>query len=283
MGFATVDTLINAASVNNTMQRLSFSKTTTTTVANQPWSLWTGTGVPAAGTYGTNGKANGRSTDQTTVGAYKYGNAASGTMHLITMGSTTVTASGSGSLILVDRMADCQLSHAETTGAITGMDASTRMAATTAPGDGGMLWCEVTSVFSTASNTITYQATDQLGNTAQNLTGMVTNPGAAALAANRSVNAQLWQTLASGITSIRALTNTTLTAGSATGQYAACIVRPLGIIPIVAVSQYVERDFVVEIPNIIKLYDNSCLTFIYITTVAATTPTVFGELRICYN
>lgn len=281
MGFSTVDQIISAISVNATMQRLCFNKTMpVNTAATTPYTMWLATGNPAVGTNTSTGRANGRSLSVSTTGGWKYSNAASGTMHLITLGAGTLTSSHTGTLILVDRMADCALAHNEATGAITGMDASTRMAATTAPGDGGQLWCEVTSAFSAASNTITFQATDQLGNTAQSLTGMVTT---ASQSANKSVNAQTWQTLATGITGIRALTNVTLTSGSATGTYVACIVRPLATIPIPAVGLYVERDFVVEMPNVPKLYDSSCLAFLWIAAAASTAPSIFGELRMCYN
>lgn len=281
MGFSTVDSVINAASVNGKMQRLCFNKVMpSVSVANVPHTLWKATGLWPAGTDGTLGKANGRVLTDASTGGVVYSNAVNpATMHLISLGAAPITASATGTLILCDRIADCQLAHAETTGSITGMTATSRLAATTAPGDGGQLWCEVTSAFSAASNTITFQATDQLGNTAVSLAGMVTTASAIV---GRSPNAKLWQDLVANVTGIRALTNVTLTSGTATGQYNACIVKPLATIPLPAVSTYVERDLVVEIPNIPLLYDDTCFQLIFVPT-AAVTATIFGELRICSN
>ncbi len=280
-GFATVDAAISVAGLNGKMQRIVFSKAmAAASVIHIPHTLWKGTGTPLAGTDGTVGAANGRATSKTTVGAIDYLNdAATGELsNLASFAACSATTSGTGTLILCDRLADCNLDISQATSAITGLDATARLGATTAPGDGGQMWLEVTTVLSAASNVVFFNGTDNLGNAAIQQPGWANTASAAV---HRSVNTGLWQPLASGTTGVRDLTNITLQVGAgATGAYNACIVRPLAYIPVPAVSQWVERDFICEIPLMSKIYDNACLFMIWVPSVNAITATIFGELRI---
>jgi hypothetical protein len=280
MGFSTVDAIVNAITVNGKMQRICFDKLLpSVTVANTPHSFWEAAGNPATGTFGAAGLANGRVTTSSTTGAMPYGNATgAATMHLITSGLTSKVASSTGTFILCDRITDCQTTLLQAAGSFTGVDATSRLAATTAPGDGGQLWVEVATAVGTATTkTLTY--TDQLGNTAHTTPNIVS---IASAIRGRSINAKLWQSLATGDTGVRSLDTIASNTGTGTGNVCYCIVRPLATIPVPVVSVYSERDFVVEMPNIPKLYDSSCLFFIYIPT-AAVTASIFGELRICEN
>jgi hypothetical protein len=285
-GFPTVDSVINSWSVNRKGQKLLFNKVmASVSVANVPHTIWTATGIPSAGAYGSVGRANGRvcygaQNAGFTAGAFRYQNATGGTtQHIISLGGCSITASATGSLLLVDRISDCLLAHAEATGAVTGVTATSRLNATTTPGDGCQIWCEVQSAFSAGSNTIAFGYTDQLGNASHTTPGMVT---VASAIVGRSVNTNLWQALQAGDTGVRSIENVTLTSGSATGQYAVALVKPIGSIPMPAVAQYVERDFVVELPNLERIPDDACLQLIYIPT-AAVTATIIGEIRISSN
>lgn len=288
MGFSTVDAIVNAITVNSKMQRITFEKLATApTVANIPHSLWTATGNPTLGAFPAVGIANGRvtvggpTTATATPGALHYTNAVGpATMHLISAGLTTKVASSTGTFILCDKITDIRISSVQAGGStLTGVTATSRLAATTAPGDGGQLWIEVVSALTGTAITKTFTYTDQLGNTAHTTGSMV---GTATAVVNRSVNSKLWQTLAAGDTGLRSLDTVASTSGGTAGDIGCCIVRPIATIPVPTVSLYSERDFVVEMPNIPLLYDSSCLFLIYIPT-AAVTPSVFGELRICEN
>lgn len=280
MGFSTVDAITNAISVNGKMQRLYFDKTLAqATIANIPATCWTATGNPTAGTYAAAGLANGRVCTSATTGAMPYGNATSpATMHLITAGITTKVASSTGTFILCDRIADCQTTLLQASGSFTGVTATSRLGATTAPGDGGQLWIETVTATGTATTkTVTY--TNQLGTAAQTSPSIIST---ATGTVGRSVNGKLWQSLATSDTGIRTLESIASNSGSGTGNIAYCIVRPLATIPCPAVSVWVERDFVVELPNLPLIYDSSCLFWIYVPA-AAVTASLFGELRICEN
>ncbi len=280
MGFSTVDALTNAISVNGKMQRLVFEKLLpSVTVANIPHTCWTAAGNPTAGAYPTVGAANGRVTDSTTVGAMPYGNATGpATMHLTSVGLATKVASSTGTFILCDRLTDVRTTLLQAATSFTGVDGTARLGATTAPGDGGQLWMEVVTALGTATTkTLTY--TNQLGTASQTTPNIVSTASAIV---GRSPNSKLWQSLASGDTGFRSLDTIASNSGSGTGDVAYSIVRPLATIPCTAASVWVERDFVVELPNIPLLYDNSCLFLIYVPT-AAVTASLFGELRICEN
>jgi hypothetical protein len=278
-GFATVDALCNAITVNVKKQTLYFDKLFAAATATfVPHTSWTATGNPQAGAYGTTGVGNGRVLTSSTAGAMVYGNATGpATMHLITAGVTTKVASSTGTLILCDRIADCAIAQTAAAASFTGVDATSRLASTTAPGDGGQLWVEISSTLTGAANkTLTY--TDQLGNASATTPALLM----ANTAVGRSGNLKLWQDLAAGDSGLRSLDTIATTTGGTSGNICCCIVRPLATIPIPAVSVWVEKDYVIELPNIPLLYDSSCLFWIYIPT-AAVTPSIFGEIRICEN
>lgn len=280
-GFSTTDAIVNAFSVNLLAQRLQFDKLmASVSVANTPHTMWKATGIPVAGADPTLGAANGRTPTSATAGAYTYTNATGpATMHEVTLGAASKVASTTGSLLMCDRLSDIQLTHVQATTALTGLDGTSRLGATTAPGDGGQLWTEVTSGFSAAANVKTFTYTNMVG-TGSQVTPSFTTIASAVV--GRSANANLWQSLATGDTGIRSIQTQTHSSGTATGQLNYVLVRPLGYIPLTAVATWVERDFVVEIPNLPKLFDSSCIFFIYVPT-AAVTGSIFGEFRMCQN
>jgi len=273
-GFANVTAGITNALAGK-MQRILFSKVmASVSVALVPHSLWLATGMPGAGTNATVGPANGRALTSASAGALDMNNAASGeNAHIVGGGISSNTANATGTLILCDRLCDVNL-DVSANGAVTGAVApSARMGSTTAPGDGGQLWMEVTTALSAAANGITISGNDGGGNGFASFT--ITT--AASAIVGRSVSAALWQPI--GVSMMRSISSVTLSVNNAaTGVYNACVVRPLGHIPMLAVSQYIERDFMVELPVLPPLFNDACLFFIYVPT-AAVTATIFGEFR----
>lgn len=277
MGFTGFDQVINAWTVTLTGQKLLFSKiSATASVANIPMDHWKATGMPAAGAYGTVGKANGRVTTSSTTGSMPFTNAPGGTTcNLIAEEATVITTSATGSLILVDFIADVLLDYSETTGTIVGVDATSRLPS----GAGAQLWLPVVTGFSAVANTWTFGYTNQAG-VSSRTTPTIT--GVASRAADKSATAGLWTALQAGDTGIRTLDTITHATGAGTGQFAAKLVRPLGTVPIGTIGLCVSRDFVVELPNMERIYDNSCLGFLWLPT-GAQTPSFFGEVRVASN
>jgi hypothetical protein len=277
-GFNTVDEGVQSWSVHRKGQRLTFNKTAAAASSGAiPQTLWTATGLPAAGAYGTQGRANGRVLTDATTGAFAYGNAAGGeSMHLFSFGAATITTNGTGSFILVDRISDILLALNDAGGTLTGVDATSRLDSTTAPGSGALLWLEVQSVLGTAT-TLSFGYTNQLG-TGSRSTGNIVST--ASQAASKSINSNLWQPLQAGDSGIRTLDSVTLVSGSGTGSYAAALVKHIATIPLLSAEVYTERDYVVEIPNLEKIFDDSCLALMWVPA-ASVTATFFGEIRIC--
>lgn len=282
-GFSTVDGAIDNTGLHGKLQRLCFSKLMpSASVALSPHSLWRSAGIPAIGGDPSTGVANGRACSKTTAGAFTWLNdAASGEQtHLIGGGATSATASTTGTLIVCDRLSDIVLVVSQATSALTGFDGTARMAATTAPGDGGQLWSDVASGAGATTETFNFTYTNELGSagsTTQNIVSIASAASQRPIAGTGQ--STLWLPIAQGDTSIRSVSNITNVATNSTlGNVNYSIVRPLGYLPLVAVSQFQERDFIVEIPNIPKIFDGACIFFIYVPG-AAVTATIFGELR----
>lgn len=274
-GFSTVDAIVSRLSVDLAGQRLLIHKTGSTMVASTPHSLWAATGLPSAGGYGSVGKANGRVLTSSTTGALSYSNpSAPNTMHLL-KSELTLVAGSVGTIIVVDRIADVLLAHAEATGSITGVDATSRLPS----GAGCQLWLEVQTALSAASNTWTFGYTNQAG-TSSRTTGSIVTVASAIV--NRSPTAALWQPLQAGDTGIRTLDSITLVSGTATGQICAALVRPLATIPLPTLGLSTARDHVMELPQLERVRDNSCIQLIYVPNTT-TALTVAGELLICDN
>jgi hypothetical protein len=266
----------NALVAAQRAQRITFSKIQSgfSPTNNIPYSLWDATGLPTTGTYGTVGKANGRTLTSANAGAMALIDpGGSETAHLL---GVEITTNQIGTYILVDRIADVLLAHAETTGTITGCSATSRLPSAGATAEACQLWCEVQSVFSSGSNTITFTYTDQNGvsKTTQNIVTTATR------ADNFTVNANLWQPLAEGSRGVRSLDSVTLAAGTATGQYAACLVRPLATVAVTATNTAFAVDFTVERSWMPQVYAGSCLHWIAIPSTAVASPTAFGAILV---
>lgn len=254
-------------------------------VANTPHSLWAGGGIPSAGGYGSSGKANCRLLTDATAGAVPFNNAASGTMGLVRASMNALAATAQGTIILVDRVSDCLVAHAEATGSFSGgpgkIDATSRLPAAAAGAEGCQIFVYVTSALSAASNTITYTYTNQAGTGSKTSGNLVT---VASAVANRSVNASLFVPLAAGDTGVRSIESMTLSSGTATGTICVCLVRPLLYIPLPIAGVEVTRDMVSETTGVPRIYDDSCLDWILIPTgaAAASTPMI-GSVTLAYG
>lgn len=275
-GFTTVDSVINALGSAGQGQYLLYSKTLpSTTAAGVPHSFWESTGLPSA----SNGQGASPSgsfiCSSTMAGAMPYVNATTSmSMSIIAWDATPVAAAGLGTLILVDRICQMTLAHATQTVTVTGMDATSRLGST----EGGMIWAEVSTALSAGANTMTLTYTNEsnVSHTTQTITTV------ASAIRGRNPTASLWIPLQSGDKGCRTITGYNYTGGTATGNITWCIVRVIAMIPQTTAGTAVSRDFVCEIPNLRKIYDNSCLNFIFIPN-AAGTPLSIGAITIGQN
>lgn len=269
-GIASIDSYLNAYTVNVKAQQLMMNKIAAqATVAGIGASLWAATGIPIAGSNTAKGRANGRVLTSATAGAMPYINpSAPATMHLLSSFALAINAGG-GCLYLIDRISDCNLDHSEATGAVTNVTATSRLASTAGVGDGAQIWCEVTTGFSAASNTITFGYTNQVGTSSRTTSSIVTTASAVA---GRSVNSGFFVPLQNGDTGVRSIETVTLVAGTATGAYNVCLVKPLWSIPNCGgtIPFGIGLDNLLALPSAQQIMDNSCLTFLYLPATAET-------------
>lgn len=273
----TISTIAGFASaITNNGQDLVISKQVPSVgVANIPHSLWAGTGFPgaAAGTYGTTGKANGRVLTDASTGGITYRNAPSGQMYVTRAGMMPGAATCLGTALLVDRIADVSLAHAEATGSITGCDATSRLPAASAGADACQIFVYVTSALSAGSNTFTLTYTNEAGTGSQVTANIVT---VASAVANRSVNTGLFVQLATGDVGVRSVDAITAVSGAATGTICVALVRVLARIPLPLNQTIIERDFLAEMPGPRAIYDDTCFDWILVPTGAAANGTVMN-------
>lgn len=270
--FTSVDNIIQALSINNRQQDLTFSKTLAqATIARIPHTMWTATGFPVAGSF------PGVSTTATvytssTNGALIYNNPSGGrTMHV--MSFTGCCFGSNGVLILVDRIAGCTLNASSVgTTNLTGLSATTRLG----PTEGAQIWIEVASNLGASAMNLTLNYTNEEGD------GTATAfSGVASATAGRSLTADLWQPLSNFDKGVRSIESYAITSGPS-GTICINLVRPICTLPLSATSICSARDLIMEIPSLPKIYDNSCLHFIWLPNT--TTQTTFsGLVRIGEN
>jgi hypothetical protein len=279
MALSTVDGW--AAAVANNGQDIQITKNVPTVgVANIPHSLWAGGGTPVAGTYPVTGKANGRTVTDASTGGRAYVNAPSGTMYLTRVGMIPQAATCQGTILLVDRISDCSILLADTTGAVTGLDATSRLPAAAAGAEGAQIFIYAQTALGTATTfNLTY--TNQAG-TGSQVTPNIVSTASAVI--NRSLNAGLFVPLATGDTGVRSIETFTAVSGSGTGTLSICLVRVLARIPIPVAGVLVERDLISELPGPKTIYSDSCFDWILVPTGAAVAATpMLGNLLLAYG
>lgn len=278
-GFTTYDSIINALSVNGKGQRPFYQKNSVTAAAGTFASLWNIAGIPAAGTFGTAKTA--RTRDNTSTGAIPFTNAAGGnTMHLLSAGIGSTVAAGV--FVLVDRLIegpfDGTVTGANNYNAGTPITIPSRDINGAALGDGCMMFVENVANTNTTTPNLTVTYTNQAGTAAQ-------STGALALTAvgqHRFPTSTLFLPLATGDTGVRKLESYTLSATATSAQLNIVICRPLLFVPCMTAGGYTERDTVLQMANLPRLYDGSCLQWILLAA-ATTTGVASGSCTFADN
>lgn len=279
-GFSTYDSIINALTVSGYGQRAWFNKDSYTTVAGYYYDFWMGVGSPAAGTWGVHG--TGRAIDNTYAAALPFTNAgATRTMHLLSMGvgSSIVL----GSLLLYDRLAEYPFDGTDTSNdfnAGAGIALPSRDAIGGNTGVGCALIVENFSATACTAQTFTPTYTDSAG---------VDRTAAATLLASGTSGKRIVHPVANGIfwplnaagTGIKLIKSYTLGASCTSTQMCATIIRPIAVVPLLTADAYVERDFVLQLAALPRLYDGSALSFILMA--GTTTCPMWGSVLFAEN
>jgi hypothetical protein len=280
LAITTVDGVV-AAEVAGNAQVLNWSKIATWTgVAGANWSLWSVPGSGGTGAFGSD--EDDRQVTSATTGALPFANAAvNTTLHIRYGNAACRVASGSGTLYIVDRLLDW--TGIETNTAVTQTMTSdtglSRYSGTSAAGN--VLWYEVSTATALGATpaTVTTIYTDQAGDAG-------TTPAVSLIvsaAQFRIPTASPFIPLASGDSGIRSITSVTLSAdmgGGAGATITAVIGRVLATIPVDEAWRTFERDLVLQIPALPRVYDSAAISFLWQADAAANNPVFSGELRL---
>lgn len=269
------DYIANALTVSDYGQRITFSKTVpTNTVANTYTTLWDSDGIPAAGGYSGATYTAAQVTGSTT-GALRFTNATA-PRNLFALGGTgfTPTASGNGTLLVLDRLLYYPGINHATTGA-TAMTNGVALSRYTT-GAGVMAFLEVTTGLNATAHTVQLTYTDSAGNSGNTTTAITP---IASSAARRIPYAGLFFPLAAGDTGVRSVQTVTVTGAGATGTSALILAKPLFEIPLPSVSVAEKLDLLKDEIDLPEINDDAALMFIVVSQAAATTPSYCGRLR----
>jgi hypothetical protein len=277
-GFASVDQVLNATTVELRGQVLSFSKRLQiATTLPFPFSMWGGIGNPSVGVNPSTGLGGAAVCTSATAGALKFTNPSGGrTMHLLSWSLNTTQ--GNCTLMLVDRLAHANINNNQGTGNFSPViDGTSRLAS----GEGAQLFMEVTATLSAAANSRTFTYTNQDGDDGR-VTPTITT-SASAVFGRFPYADYLWVPLQAGDTGVRSIESTTLISGSATGVINVVLCRPISP-PIMTIIQsaLTDRDYVTEIPSLPLIRSDSCLQFVGVA-VSTTAYVTNGEIRIAEN
>lgn len=290
MPFTSYDDLIGEMTAGKRLALPFCKPATTAPVANNWYHLWPVGGYPAAGTYPGTALAFQRTTETTTGALYHGGNKSTDTKHLIYK-MVMSNAAEPKILMLVDMVGYyAPFTQSTSSQNFDNTNAPNRYVGS---GEGGLLPVMVnagsTAMGATASNITVLTYVNQDGTTGRL---MPTTPSVAVTVSTALHTTTLgarvittvagpWIPLQAGDCGVRSLTNITFSAAN-TGTMAILLVRPLACIPFPAANVPTERDLVMQVANLERIYDGACLTWLVYVS-AATAFTVVGQIDVAWG
>lgn len=270
-GFTSYDDLVNEITVNGKSYDYFFSKVSSAPEASGVWhSLWKIGGYPGAGAdpAGTPGTQY-----DDAAGAMFFPDQASDQKHLISFGALSTQ---SVILLLYDRLVGVGGISVASTGNKT-INSSALLRYSGAAAKNVQCWLEVTTATTTTAPVVSMNSyTDQDGNTAQ-AGGSVTFPAAAT-----NVDALIGpMPLATGDLGVRSVETINVATAAAAGVVNVILIRPLAYL-YVPTSAAIERDTVLQITSLPRIYDGASLCLAYMAS-GTTAPTIMGSIRVAYG
>lgn len=258
-GFTTYDSIVNALSVNGKGQYLQYQKNSFTTVAGQIYDYWLAGGNPTNGAFGT--ALTGTIPTSATTGALSFSNAAgSAYMHLLSCSGVSTVAVGT--LLLYDRVAEYPFNGTVTSGTFGTQPALTRDAAGGSAGAGVLMFVENVGATANTAQTLNVTYTNSAGTASQTTGAQTLTVGA--ISTNRVVNPtnQWWFPLASGDKGVRSIQSYVLGASATSTTMNIVLARPLLILPVLGANAAIERDTILQIASLPRIYDNTAFSFL---------------------
>ncbi len=273
-GFASYDQIITALTTNGKGQFLPFQKTTITTVATGFFSLWAAGGVPVAGSAPT--ALTARQVTDAIQGGMGFANpTAPATSHLMSIGASSTVAAGT--LYLIDRLLDYgAIQHnSAVSQALTNGVALPRYTT----GDGVMAALEVTTATGATAQNCTLTYTNQAGTGSR-------STGAQAMQASsiqhRLPHGFMFFPLQSGDTGVRSVQSVIFSAANTAGVSNLILYKIIATIPLSTAGLHVERDMVLQLPNLWKVIDDAGLSFLLLANTTSS-GNITGQLVAAEN
>lgn len=248
-------------------QTIEFGKSTFTTTANKPHTLWGATGMPGIGSYAGSASTS-TAADGNTGGAMRFVNPGGGDiLNLTGLGAVSNgTATPSCHLLLVDRL--LYYPGITPSGALQSLTASATIPRYTT-GAGTVAWCEVVGgTLTIASTTFTMTYTNQAG------TGSRVSPSIS-VDSNPIVGRipfahGFFIPFQAGDTGVRSIESITFGAAGSVNTVTMVIGRVLARVPIFTQGAFVERDLVLQTPRFPEIKNDACLQFLVMAGQSST-------------
>ena len=273
-GFANYDQIVNALTTGKG-QRIDFNKVSLgATVASSAYDLWQAGGQPPAGAFGT--ALTGRAIDSSFAAGISFDDpTAPATSHLLSFGAGSTV--GLGTLMVYDRLVEYPFTGTVLSGTFTSPTIPSRDANGAALGAGIMAMLETFSATARAAVTFTPTYTNSAGIAGRTAAGVIVPGTAIAGGLSNPAGAPFLWPLASGDDGVRSVQSYTLSASALAANMCLTLIRPITFLPIMSGGSYVERDLVLQLAALPRLYDGSALGLALLAN--ATTTPVFGALQ----
>jgi hypothetical protein len=272
-GFATYDALIAAISAGQVDDRCFYKQGFTPQAAGQWETLWKASGSPGAGAdaAATPGAALSGTISSPLAGAINYANAAPDQRHLLTYGATS---SLNLTLLLYDRLYSCGSVPLTSTGPKTLNNGTISLPRYT-DGLGVVPILEITTPTTTTAAVVNLNKYTNTVPTALRSGPNVIFPSTATV-----IHWMCFLPLQAGDLGCQSVEELYVTTATTNGVCAVTLIKPLAILPIVSCIGN-ERDLVLQIAALPRIYDGACLALAFLAPSNA--PIVWGQLRVAWD
>lgn len=276
-GFASLSDALGRASaghrqyINGTVVKVGI-----TGIATSVSSLWTAAGNPPAGAIGS-AAPGGRALTKATTGAMQFNNPASGTLHLT--GAQMFASVGANSLLLYDRLFDVAKNmNSSSAESVTGVPTRYQSSVVTNMdyAGGSFMFPEtITTLAATGHNWDAMLYRNQAGTDAQAAPSAAGN--SATLATRPDLLAPAWFIpLAAGDIGVMDLNSMKLSTAVATGTLDWVIGHPIGMLVFPILNQIYSHDWLTNMDQAPRIFDNAALAFLEMPKPSATATTYSG-------
>lgn len=274
--FANLSELIQSGTTPGRQRRFAFSKASISLASARAGTLFYAAGHPAGGVIAA-GAPGGAAMDKSTQGAMPFNNPTGGLKQYLTS-SFTMTSVNGNTVMLYDRLFSvAKTMNSTATEAVSGTPSRYQSSTSTDDDYAGSNFCfpeVVTALPATAHNWNVCQYLDEGGNAAS----FPSAAGVSSAGANTlDLASPFWfMPLATGDIGVKSLTQMQCSAAVATGSIAFTIGHPLAIFPTSPGGFYMPGDFINSAFNMVRIFDDACLSLHVMPTVSATA-TYSGE------